>query len=230
MTVIGLSGKARSGKDTIADYLVTQHGYTKVAFADTLKQFVVRVLQLPESYVYGPSENRELKVYHNRSNPDPWPQVRDRMDIFARSFCRALYRQEYTVSRGHMVDSLYESVQDLCRNPHLTTRLVLQTLGTEWARESVDKDIWVHNMAVRLALIKGNVVISDARFANEVAFCKEQGQVFRVLRNSGDTGTHLSETALDAFDLDSYTGVIHNNGTKEELYEQLEAIVNPTVG
>lgn len=36
-TFIGLSGWARSGKDTIADYLVEQHGFTRVAFADPMR-------------------------------------------------------------------------------------------------------------------------------------------------------------------------------------------------
>lgn len=36
--LLGLSGKKRSGKDTFADRLVTEHGYTRVAFADVMKE------------------------------------------------------------------------------------------------------------------------------------------------------------------------------------------------
>lgn len=39
---IALIGKARSGKDTIASRLVGEHGYTRVAFADKLKEAVLR--------------------------------------------------------------------------------------------------------------------------------------------------------------------------------------------
>lgn len=35
--LIGLSGYARAGKDSIADHLVNHHGYTRLAFADRLK-------------------------------------------------------------------------------------------------------------------------------------------------------------------------------------------------
>lgn len=37
MTIIGLSGYARSGKDSVAEVLVTNEGYERRAFADTLR-------------------------------------------------------------------------------------------------------------------------------------------------------------------------------------------------
>ena len=38
--IIGLSGYAQSGKDTVAEILVEEYGYTRVAFADIIKQAV----------------------------------------------------------------------------------------------------------------------------------------------------------------------------------------------
>lgn len=37
MNVIGLTGKAGCGKDTVADILVRNHGYQRIAFADPLR-------------------------------------------------------------------------------------------------------------------------------------------------------------------------------------------------
>lgn len=37
MKLIGITGKARSGKDAIAKYLWQQHAFTRIAFADPLK-------------------------------------------------------------------------------------------------------------------------------------------------------------------------------------------------
>ena len=46
MPMISLSGKAQSGKDSFADVLVKEHGYTKVSFADELRNFCSRVFKL----------------------------------------------------------------------------------------------------------------------------------------------------------------------------------------
>ena len=40
MILIGLSGAAHSGKDTVADMLVKDYGFTKMAFADSLKEMI----------------------------------------------------------------------------------------------------------------------------------------------------------------------------------------------
>lgn len=36
--ILGLSGYAQSGKDTIADYLVKHYGFTKISFADPIRK------------------------------------------------------------------------------------------------------------------------------------------------------------------------------------------------
>lgn len=41
--IIGLSGVARSGKDTIADYLVENYGFRKVSFADPIREALYRL-------------------------------------------------------------------------------------------------------------------------------------------------------------------------------------------
>lgn len=57
--IIGLSGYARSGKDTVADYLVTQRGFKRVAFADPIRNILyamnpvidgVRLVNLVDNY------------------------------------------------------------------------------------------------------------------------------------------------------------------------------------
>ena len=43
MIVIGLTGKAGSGKDTVADRLVARHGFEKLSFARPLKDMLLKV-------------------------------------------------------------------------------------------------------------------------------------------------------------------------------------------
>ena len=38
--IIGLTGYAQSGKDTVAKILVEQHGFTRIAFADKIREFL----------------------------------------------------------------------------------------------------------------------------------------------------------------------------------------------
>jgi len=40
MKIIGITGKARSGKDTLAEYLVEHHGFLKLSFAEPIRRFV----------------------------------------------------------------------------------------------------------------------------------------------------------------------------------------------
>lgn len=41
--IFGLTGYAGSGKDTAANYLVEKHGFTRVAFADKLREFCLEI-------------------------------------------------------------------------------------------------------------------------------------------------------------------------------------------
>jgi hypothetical protein len=41
--IIGLSGYARSGKDTIADYLVEHHGFVKLSFATPMREALYKL-------------------------------------------------------------------------------------------------------------------------------------------------------------------------------------------
>jgi hypothetical protein len=41
--IIGLSGYAQSGKDTIANYLIEQYGYRRVAFADPIRKALYKL-------------------------------------------------------------------------------------------------------------------------------------------------------------------------------------------
>lgn len=53
ITIIGLTGYKRSGKDTIGNYLVNNYNFTRIAFADTLKEACKIIFGFTDEQVYG---------------------------------------------------------------------------------------------------------------------------------------------------------------------------------
>jgi hypothetical protein len=105
-----------------------------------------------------------------------------------------------------------------------TTRYALQTLGTEWGRMCLDKDIWI-NIAIAKAKQYHKTVITDVRFANEASAIKAAGGlVIRIVRDSADSARdeHASE-AVDSVIPDFYAD---NNGSIEDLQERILNIAN----
>lgn len=51
--IVGLGYKARSGKDTVANYLVANFGFKRIAFADPLKLACMEIFGWTEEHVYG---------------------------------------------------------------------------------------------------------------------------------------------------------------------------------
>jgi len=63
--IIGITGKANAGKDTIADYLVKNYGYKRISLAEPIKRLVKDVFALDDYTVYD-REAREKEL-------EKWP-------------------------------------------------------------------------------------------------------------------------------------------------------------
>lgn len=55
--IIGLTGKAGSGKDTVADYLARTYGFKKYSLASPIKQAIASMFNVSEEFL----DNRNLK-------------------------------------------------------------------------------------------------------------------------------------------------------------------------
>jgi hypothetical protein len=114
MLIIGISGQAKSGKDTAADFLVKNNGFVKVAFADPIKRMTaIAYPKMTRDHLWGSSEMRNFQIVDYPRLHGPWIEVEGKKRC---ACCNVL------------VD-FYDDSQ--C---YLTARYALQTLGTEWGR------------------------------------------------------------------------------------------------
>jgi hypothetical protein len=81
-------------------------------------------------------------------------------------------------------------------------RRLLQTIGTEWGRETIHPEIWIMATLRRIDSSEAGVaVVTDVRFDNEAeAIQRRGGAVWRIVRPgaglSGLEGTHSSERGI----------------------------------
>ena len=128
---------------------------------------------------------------------------------------------EYYFCLQNMVDAMG---WDLTKS-NTEVRNLLQKLG-HGLRDILDPGVWLRPVmkeADRLEEQGHNVVITDVRYMNEVeAIWKAGGRVYRVDRDVPILN-HSGEEQLDEFQ--GWDGVIDNNGSINDLYGQVKALV-----
>ncbi|QOD13511.1 hypothetical protein IEE84_04320 [Psychrobacter sp. 28M-43] len=113
-----------------------------------------------------------------------------------------------------------DNFKDLPVNQYgVSTRHMLQTLGTEWGRNLIDSDFWVDVFANMNA--HQCVIVPDVRFENEADLIREFGFLIHIEGRGGIEGSHISERKLQYDDRDIY---VDNRGSLSELYARLESI------
>lgn len=188
--IIGISGKKKSGKDTVANYLKDKFGYTVYHYADPLKEFCRDLLGLDEKLLWGTDEDKNTLTGYK-------------------------FEDLYNIATGLLNPTKDYEFQDYLNDfmpdnscSYMTYREVLQYFGTEVFR-AFNKSIWVDTTFRKIERDNCKLaVIADVRFEDEVeAILSRNGDVIRLLRNSGKVDEHKSETILDGY---NFKNIIDN--------------------
>lgn len=127
----------------------------------------------------------------------------------------------------------------------ITPRFVLQYWGTEVCRHGFHDDIWIASLENKIRKTTDNIVISDVRFANEIAAIKNQGGIVVRIKRGEDPKwfatakqhnrrpdlnlmqnmfptIHASEYSWAGADFDYE---IENDKSIQDLYDSVEKLV-----
>lgn len=98
MNLIAIHGFKQSGKDTLADLLVDEFGYTKVAFADRLKEAIHHIFGIDRKLLFGDDQDKQQlspvrweDLLHIRKTETDHPthlSIRELLQVFATEICR----------------------------------------------------------------------------------------------------------------------------------------------
>jgi hypothetical protein len=98
VTVLGISGWARSGKDTVADYLVENHGYMKVSFSTPMKEAMYRLNpRITVNEVQNTALRIGVDIYGWEGLKDRSPDIRGLLQRFGTEIGREMFDEDFWV-------------------------------------------------------------------------------------------------------------------------------------
>jgi hypothetical protein len=206
--IIAVAGLIGSGKDTIADYLCTFHGFKRLSFASSLKDAVSSVFGWDREMLEGSTKSsREW-----REQVDPWWAERLNMPNLTP---RHILQQWGTdVLRNHFHDDLWiASVENKLR--------------------TAQDDIVITDCRFKneLSAIKrvGGITMRVNRGPNpswyDIAVQYNKGAEFQelLLAELRDSGIHASEYSSVGLEYDHQ---IDNNGDLLQLYDKINQVLD----
>lgn len=214
--LIGISGRAGSGKDLIASIIQYLIWKNKIElgeltnYTQTLEDFIRR------------SHNSYLIDWEVIKFAD---KLKDIVCLLTGCTRADLEDQEFKSNHKFKFENKwYGSVRDF-----------LQYFGTDLIRKNLGDNIWVDATFVDYKPKKlseynpSKWIISDVRFPNEIEAIKDRnGIIIRINRHNhpndiNPNTEHISEKALD--DYDNFDYIINNDGTIEELTFKVREIL-----
>jgi hypothetical protein len=216
--VLLISGYKRSGKDTVANYLIDNRVFSKVSFAASLKDLTANEFNI---------ERNILDDQNYKESPlTQYPVVAK--DSFAKKINDHLKMEFRTLDNKQAIDTIYYgsklySFYGIEKEPQLlywTPRALMIFIGS--VGRAVSPNHWV-DRAINISS-ENNLIISDFRYVSEydriVELVGEENVVtMRINRFKDVNSVDDSEKNLDDFNFNS---VINNTGTLEELFNKVD--------
>lgn len=197
--IIGLTGQAGAGKDTVADFLTREFGFTKVAFADALRMEIAHTFGIHID-----------KLMDRATKEIPCPAL-------ALSCCSDHRFVGLVLDMEISLDCADEETLEAIMNQPRSPRWTMQRWGTEYRRKLFGSDYWATELAQRCADLPGNIVVTDVRFEEEAELISTVfgGEIWRISRdNLPAVLAHSSETPLQECWIDRE---ISNNNSFDAL-------------
>jgi hypothetical protein len=201
--LIGITGFARSGKDTLGTYLSERSGIDTYALASPIKRIVNTLFGWDERHSDGDLKESDVIA---RLTKDSVIQTILLMDSYLGDFL------------DNKADSIRELLDVLDSNSGglISPRKAYQLLGTEGGR-SIDSQIWLKVMQQEL-IRNGSLIVTDVRFDNEAQWVRDNGgTVIKVEREDArPVNFHSSENGVDD---DLCDILLSNDGNIDEFLD-----------
>ena len=220
MIIFMISGFAKSGKDTAALHLSDKLRFTKMSFADALKENVSKEFHIP------------LVDTHNQAKKEA-PLVRYPVyckDKFAEHVNSFMYK-EFRTAQGVRPNNFHVD-----ENNRMITQINGESYGLFYTvralcilegstKRSADSDFWVNKVFID-AKRKGlqSLIVPDLRYKSEIAAVKmllepnDKLVTIRINRFESTESTDPSENDLTDAQFDYY---VDNKTTEEEFLNKI---------
>jgi hypothetical protein len=220
MKIVAVSGWKFSGKDTVAKYLIDNNGYSRVAFADTLKYMVEdQYPGVTKAMCDNPATKESPLLQYPVLPKDEYSLHLSKFMIGEFRDAKGRRVSDYHIDRsGAFLGLINNEAVQLYWTPRALCILEGST------KRTVTSDYWVQK-AIDEMNNYNLVVISDLRYRSEIqqlrqAFGKNLVTV-RVNRFDQSPSTDASERDLDN---EKFDVVIENKGTLEELFQKVKEL------
>lgn len=193
--IIGLTGKRLSGKDTAGKYLVENHGFERIAFADKLKEGVAALFDITASQVNDMKTENNVFVAIGYKNRPIHPETEQPSAMWSPSveYTWIEFLQRFGTEMGRKVWG-WDFWVDMALPPHQNTR-----------RNIVVTDVRFENEAKRIVDLGGVIIrltrplVDERHDGHESEFGIPDGLVTYEIFNDvlGDLYTDLEEILED---------------------------------